>query len=63
MLVIAARDLAQGLDSIVHALGDSDDALRLHEVRELLAGKARTDMSLPRLGGVTPLISHWSRLI
>ncbi len=63
VLLIAARDLAQGLSDVVGSLGDSDDALRLHEVRTLLAGKAWTDMSLPRLGGATPLISHWSRLI
>lgn len=44
-------------------LGDTDDATRMIEVRELLAGHSWFDMTLPRFGGAHPLVSHWSRLI
>lgn len=45
------------------SLGDTDDATRLVEVRELLAGRSWFDNTLPRFGGGEPLQSHWSRLI
>lgn len=45
------------------ALGDTDDATRLTEVRQLIAGQSWFDMSMPRFGGHDALISHWSRLI
>jgi hypothetical protein len=48
---------------LTHTLGDTDDATRLIEVRELLAGADFTDMTLPRFGGSQPLVSHWSRII
>ncbi len=44
-------------------LGDADDATRLVQVRELMAGRSWFDMTLPRFGGAYPLLSHWSRLI
>lgn len=44
-------------------LGDTDDATRMIQVRELLAGRSWFDMTLPRFGGAHPLVSHWSRLI
>ncbi len=45
------------------SLGDTDDATRLVEVRELLKGRSWFDNTLPRFGGEEPLQSHWSRLI
>jgi hypothetical protein len=48
---------------LLTSLGDTDDATRLIEVRELLAGRSWFDMTLPRFGGADPLVSHWSRLI
>jgi hypothetical protein len=45
------------------SLGDTDDATRLVEVRELLGGAPWYDTTLPRFGGFQPLVSHWSRLI
>ncbi len=48
---------------LLTSLGDADDATRLIEVRELLAGRSWFDMTLPRFGGAYPLVSHWSRLI
>jgi hypothetical protein len=45
------------------SLGDTDDATRLVEVRQLIDGGSWFDNTLPRLGGAGPLQSHWSRLI
>ncbi len=45
------------------SLGDTDDATRLIEVRELLGGAPWFDTTLPRFGGAHPLVSHWSRLV
>src|SRR5689334_9194986 len=44
-------------------LGDTDDAVRLVTVRELIAGAPWFDTTLPRIGAPAPLVSHWSRLI
>ena len=63
VLIIAALELAQGFASLSTFLGDTDDATRLYEIRQLMATGAWFDMTLPRIGGPTPLISHWSRLI
>lgn len=53
------------LDSarIVKALGDTDDATRLVQVREWLAGAPWFDTTLPLFGAPDHLVSHWSRLI
>ena len=45
------------------SLGDTDDATRMIEVREWMAGASWFDLTLPRFGGAYPLVSHWSRLI
>src|SRR5262245_3152210 len=60
-LVIAT--LAGPGTSLTDALGDTDDAVRLVSVRELLAGAPWFDTTLPRIGAPEPLVSHWSRLI
>ncbi|WP_204270762.1 hypothetical protein, partial [Escherichia coli] len=44
-------------------LGDTDDAVRLVQVREWLAGKSWFDLHTDRLGMADGLVSHWSRLI
>jgi hypothetical protein len=44
-------------------LGDPDDATRMIEVREWMAGASWFGLTLPRLGGAHPLILHWSRII
>jgi len=44
-------------------LGDTDDATRLVEVRELMAGASWFDVVLPRFNPPDGLASHWSRLI
>jgi hypothetical protein len=63
ILLIGFRELAVGFQILLTSLGDPDDALRLHQVRVLMAGGAWFDMTLPRIGGAQPLVSHWSRLI
>ena len=42
---------------------DPDDAMRLLEVRDWLAGQSWWDVSQHRLGGGTTFAMHWSRLI
>ena len=60
-LVIAT--LAGPGPSLSDWLGDTDDAVRLVTVRELLGGAPWFDTTLPRIGAPEPLVSHWSRLI
>lgn len=56
-------NLMSGLPDLAQQLGDTDDATRLTEVREFLAGAPWFDTTLPRFGGPEPLVSHWSRLV
>lgn len=63
VIFLGGRELLQSYSDLVNSLGDTDDATRLYQVRQLLATGAWFDMTLPRIGGNTPLISHWSRLI
>src|SRR5581483_9934580 len=62
-LVLVAMTLAGPGPSLSDWLGDTDDAVRLVGVRELLAGAPWFDTTLPRIGAPAPLVSHWSRLI
>jgi hypothetical protein len=54
--------LAFKLDVRSH-LGDTDDAMRLVMVRDLLAGRGWYDQWLPRLSPPAGLYMHWSRLV
>jgi hypothetical protein len=49
--------------STADALGDTDDAMRLVEVRDFLAGQGWFDLHQPRLAPPLGYDSHWSRLI
>jgi hypothetical protein len=60
-LFVVMRDI--GSAQLLTSLGDTDDATRLVQVREWLATGSWYDVLLPRFGGPTPLLSHWSRLI
>ncbi len=42
---------------------DTDDAMRLQQVRDLLAGQGWFDLVQRRLDPALPLPSHWSRLV
>lgn len=61
-VLIAANAALKG-PGLAHFLGDTDDAVRLLTVRELLAGGSFFDTTLSRIGAPDPLVSHWSRLI
>ncbi|HKC33385.1 MAG TPA: GtrA family protein, partial [Xanthobacteraceae bacterium] len=44
-------------------LGDTDDAMRLVQLRDFLGGQGWFDLHQPRLGPPVGYDSHWSRLI
>ena len=64
VLVVAVRhflgDEARPLGS---KFGDTDDALRLVQIREFLINGSWYDTRLPSIGAPEALNSHWSRLI
>jgi hypothetical protein len=62
-LLTASVILGGGGHDLSHWLGDTDDAVRLVSVRELIAGASWFDTTLPSIGAPEPLVSHWSRLI
>src|SRR5580765_58080 len=62
-LFLVVVTLAGPGPSLADWLGDTDDAVRLVSVRELIAGAPWFDTTLPRIGAPEPLVSHWSRLI
>lgn len=49
--------------SVWRTLGDTDDAMRLVQVRALLDGQAWFDFRQAQVGLPDALVSHWSRLI
>jgi hypothetical protein len=62
-LVIAAQLLVQHWAASGQLLGDSDDAMRLVEVRRFLAGQGWFDLHEPRVQPPIGYDTHWSRLI
>jgi hypothetical protein len=50
--------IASGINNL-----STDDAMRLVEVRDLLAGQSWFDMTQHRLNAPAGVVSHWSRLI
>jgi len=61
--VLVAASAALSGPGLSQSLGDTDDAVRLLTVRELLGGASLFDTTLTRIGAPDPLVSHWSRLI
>ncbi|HWE98539.1 MAG TPA: hypothetical protein VG248_01975 [Caulobacteraceae bacterium] len=59
--LIIGVELALRIDAR-HALGDTDDAMRLVMVRDLAGGRGWYDQLVPRLGS-TGVWMHWSRLV
>ena len=45
------------------AFFDSDDAMRLVQVRDFLNGQGWFDLTVKRLAAPEPMIMHWSRII
>lgn len=62
-LVVVAQLLFQNWPGTALTLGDSDDAMRLVEVRALLGGRGWFDLHEPRIAPPTGFDTHWSRLI
>jgi len=62
-LIVAAQLLAFDWNDLTRTLLDTDDAMRLVQVRELLAGKGWFDLHEVRLGPPVGYDSHWSRLV
>jgi hypothetical protein len=60
---IAIKSWSVGGTGVFGNLGDSDDATRLIQVRELLASGHWFDTTTMKLGGNAGMLSHWSRLI
>ncbi|MBN8938887.1 MAG: hypothetical protein J0H01_05320 [Rhizobiales bacterium] len=63
VLLTAARELHARWSTLPDLLGDTDDAVRLVQVREWLAGKSWFDLHTDRFGLADGLFSHWSRLV
>lgn len=64
VLVVALRHLfSDGAAPLGEKFGDTDDALRLVQVRDFLTGGGWYDTRLPAIGAPDALDSHWSRLI
>jgi hypothetical protein len=61
-LVVCAALLLALAPGVASSLAGPDDALRLVEVRRLLAGQSYFDMIEPRLGE-HGYLTHWSRLV
>jgi hypothetical protein len=62
-VVIVAQLLAEHWVETAHTLSDMDDAMRLVQVREFLAGRGWFDLHEMRLGPPGGYDTHWSRLI
>ena len=62
-LVIAVDLVAKHWAGSALTLSDTDDAMRLVEVRDFLHGQGWFDMHQPRLAPPVGYDSHWSRLI
>ncbi len=59
----ATIGIGYGAARLPVSLGDTDDATRLLQIRAFMAGAGWYDLTIAQLGGTTPLVSHWSRLI
>jgi len=62
-LVIVAQLVAEHWAETAYTLSDMDDAMRLVQVREFLAGRGWFDLHEMRLGPPDGYDTHWSRLI
>ena len=60
-LAIALQLLAQSWSATGHAFADTDDAMRLVQLRDWIAGQGWFDLSQPRIA--VGYETHWSRLI
>lgn len=62
-LLVAALQALRNWSKLPLSLGDTDDALRLVQVRDLLAGRGWFDTHIDRLQPPLGVDMHWSRLL
>ncbi len=62
-VLVAAAMLTQFWTSAAAGFSDPDDAMRLAQVREFLAGKGWFDLYEPRVDPPGGYLTHWSRLV
>src|SRR4030081_1073686 len=62
-LVVATALIVRNWAGTALTLGDTDDAMRLVQLRDFLGGQGWFDLHQPRLGPPAGYDSHWSRLI
>ncbi|TCQ27672.1 hypothetical protein [Rhizobium sp. PP-CC-3G-465] len=63
ILVVAIASVVAGIRATDYVGADNDDAMRLVEVRDFLAGQGWFDMMQYRLGLDGGTLMHWSRLV
>ena len=63
VLVISGRALSSNAEQLFAGAGDSDDAMRLIQVREFLNTGNWFDATILQVGAPDALVSHWSRLL
>ncbi|MCD7111564.1 hypothetical protein LRX75_21230 [Rhizobium sp. DKSPLA3] len=63
IFIIATASVIAGLRATDYVGADNDDAMRLVEVRDFLAGQGWFDMMQYRLGLDGGTLMHWSRLV
>ncbi len=63
LVLISVRAWLTTGQGLANDLGDMDDAARLVQVREFLAGSPWFDTSTKVMGGEGGMLSHWSRFI
>ncbi|MGI9423445.1 MAG: hypothetical protein ACR2PA_09645, partial [Hyphomicrobiaceae bacterium] len=60
---VAFRGIAQRSDKLVAGVGDTDDAMRLVQVREFVTHGDWFNLQISQMGAPEVLFSHWSRLL
>ncbi|WP_082475831.1 hypothetical protein [Rhizobium sp. Leaf341] len=63
IIVVVVASVIAGIRATDYVGGDNDDAMRLVEVRDFLAGQGWFDMMQYRLGLAGGTLMHWSRLV
>ena len=63
VLAISARALVANAEQLFSGAGDTDDMMRLIQVREYLSHGSWFSQTIPQVGAPDALVSHWSRLL
>ena len=63
VLVISVRALVANAEQLFSGAGDTDDIMRLMQVRQFLEHGDWFDLTIAQVGAPDALMSHWSRLL